>query len=167
MSMPGGKDKTSQRCGGPPDQVYFPYEGIYIAVGIERSTLNPSFGIDVYVPAERVAQLKSDLAELIVDTNNGQLRTQVRLVPLNSKYRGFLKSATDPMVGKTWKQKYQFHEEERHQWYPFTSPEGRLEIKGDSGALLLPDFYVNGVLHPGPRVPFQKSHEFQLESLNC
>ena len=63
MSMPGGKDKTSQRCGGPPDQVYFPYEGIYIAVGIERSMLNPSFGIDVYVPAERVAQLKSDLAE--------------------------------------------------------------------------------------------------------
>jgi len=161
--MPGGESK--RRCGGPPDVTYFPYEGIYLEVSINRSAHYPFFGVDFRVPEGVTAQLKSEWAELVQGPPDNPVRTQIKLVPIDIG-RHTLKNAVQPMVGRTTKRKYLFREEDSHEWFPLTAEQELFRVKGETGVLVLPDLYVNGTLRSGPRIPFQKSHAFGIVPLN-
>ena len=156
-----GENISSTKCGGPPDEIKFPFHGIFISARLDAQVL-PHFGVDFYIPAGRTARLSSNIAKLnsITPTENEEI-----LIKL-SPYNGVLKNSTDLMKGKTTKQQYLFGVRKIYEWYPFGTTKGEI-ILGNKGRLILPDLYIDRVLYHGPSIPYHKVTVVTIDSLNC
>lgn len=161
LELPGGENLRTGKCGGPPDQLRFSMNGIFISVRIDAIVI-PNFGVNFDVPSGKTVRLQTDKATLIFKQGNETLESKITLVP----YGGSLNVATDLMVGNTTQRKVFFGTEDIYKWFTF-KPSKEPVSAGESGQLVLPNMYIDEVFVPGPSIPFRKVTTVSIDSLNC
>lgn len=164
LDYPGGVNERSGRCGGPPDQMSFLFNGIFISVRIDAQ-VNPNFGIDFYIPAMKTARLQSDKAILTSITPSESVEVAIRLVPYNMEYTKLI-GATGLMTGRTRQTKNHSDVKHVHAWYPYKAEKEPVS-PGDEGRLILPSLYIDDVLYQGPSIPYHRVTKISIDSFNC
>ncbi len=157
---PGGENHISGKCNGPKDTVLIPYHGIFFDI---RITGQDNFSIYFRIPEGMTAQLKSDMAELVIHSARHDSKQTIKLIPVSKL---FLQSATQSMRGGSRKRSFLWLEKDWYETYPFKAEQEPM-IEGDSVILILPDIYINGVAFPGLQVPFRKDRSLEFDALNC
>lgn len=164
MEYEGGISRSSGCEFSPNDEIRIPHNGIFITVRL-NARMPPSFGVTYHIPTGISAKLDSDIAVLISNGANSEIKTEIQLIPYNQQLTGMAHS-TDIMDDDEISHERWYGDDVGFAWFPFKAVTDE-KIYGDEGTLTLPSMYIDGAYRFGPKIPYRKMKVVEIVLINC